>query len=564
MHLSKFLIPITATLFLSACGGGGSNDRSLCAENTNGCTSSSESDGATSENVALALGTGTEDSFLQGQIELGVSTLSANGQTTVSVNAVNSADNTLYTESPTTINFTSTCAANGLANLTESVTTSTGTAQVTYTATGCSGTDSITASLANGSSANATLLIVSADAGSLSFSSVNPKNIALKNLGGSGLVTTAVFEFKVTDKANLPIQGEKVNFSLSNTTGGIELVASSDTSDSNGIAKALVNSGTTKASVAVSASLDSNPTLQTTSDAISISTGIAAQQTLSISASRHNPPAGISDGEEIEVVVRVSDYYLNPIPDGSKVVFYTSAGQIDPDCTISGGTGSCTAKWRSQAPRATDSNGKFAIMATMKGEEQTSPDNNANGLFDGTNTSPVETYTALGEAFVDANWNGVRDSGEEYVDWDQNKAYTASPSSKFRGVRCTDTTKAEGHCAALADIFISEEFSYSGLTRNEDITFTDCNGLDRGTTFSLRAVDKLCVVITDWYGNAPADGTKYEISGIETVASTDISDRSVLPTIVEIGARTDGKLTVKVTNSDDSKASNEANITIIP
>lgn len=221
----------------------------------------------------------------------------------------------------------------------------------------------------------------------------------------------------------------------------------------------------------------------------------------------------LTEGYENNITVRVSDYYRNPIADGTKIVFYTSHGQIDPECTYDSTQGGCSVTWRSQQPYPTNSldRGHLAIMATLKGEETTLPDTNGNGLFDST-----EGYTPLSEAYLDENSNGQFDAGERFIDWDGDGQYSENPAKnrygtpQFRGVRCSESARSEGHCQGLADLYRN---IYLTVSCNVDhIYFTDNNLCSSNLGTIGRASDELRLCFKDAYGNAPAAGSRIEVS----------------------------------------------------
>jgi hypothetical protein len=102
--------------------------------------------------VSPALGTGSGTLFSAGDMVTtitGGSDLSFGGSTTITVNVVDENASSALLETPTSVNFTSGCAAQQLASLAESALSSAGTATVNYTATSCTGSDTVTATLIN-------------------------------------------------------------------------------------------------------------------------------------------------------------------------------------------------------------------------------------------------------------------------------------------------------------------------------------------------------------------------------------------------------------------------------
>lgn len=565
---------------------------------------------------ALSLGTLNGALFTRGGMNLSLTNLAAGGQTTATVNIVKDIDSSLYTLAKT-VKFTSNCVQQGLASITTNVSTDTGTASALYVANGCEGSDTITASINDGSvTAIGNIIVAPLTFGALAFTEADPTSIGLKNISNPALGAVSEVKFKLTDKTKNPIKGQKILFKLSTTAGASDatLTNTFDTTDAEGVARAFVTGGSEKGSVRVIATVDSDKTLSTESGIITITTGIATQRSLSLSLSVFNPASSWHvDGVTTSITARVSDFYNNPVAPGTKVVFYTSHGQIQPECTI-GDDGACSVTWTSTQPRATTSDlalqfggnnkitgdtdtaaarlglwlkdddgltvndyiGKVAVMATIKGEEATGPDENANGLYDAT-----ETYVGLPEAYLDFNANGQRDPGEEYVDWNNSGTFDTQPSSVFRGSRCANDALEMGACESLADIFDSLHFDMSS-----NVAFTGILMFD-GAPALGQEIDETTVgigganggyvnlVVQDINGNAPGNGAtiSFEATPVDDDTQLEILSDGYTVTNTQIGPvwtglsfrvketnRTNGgdflgTIDVKVTNPDGTLSS---------
>src|SRR5690554_701613 len=517
------ILLIASALSLAACGGDNEGSGSLIPSNGGGSgnTPGGETGGGGEAVAQLALGTGEGSSFQAGAIELGSPSVSANGQVSVSVNVVNqAADNALYTAAPVSIRFTSNCAEQNLAALSSSVSTSTGKAQTTYTAKGCSGSDTITAVIGdNEAIAIGNIIVASAEGGHIAPVSATPTSLALKGFGTSTLPTVSDITFQVTDKAGNPAPaGTKVSFAPDRATGDITLSNSTATTDSNGLVSTRLSAGSVKTTVRVIAWLEENPDIRAMSTTIALGTGAPTQQSMSLSIDTFNPRALNYDGEETSITIRVSDYYNNPIADGTTIAFYTSGGQIDRECVYSEALGGCSVTWRSQAPRP--ANGVVAVMATLKGEEETGPDLNGNGLFDG---SPSETYKPLPEAFLDANQNNKHDPNEFFLDWDLSGTYSEQPAPMFRGIRCSDAAMAapQNHCRSaadrekyteLADIFKNAWFVMAGEVEPTGIRLLDASNTELPEWAILDQNQTYRVIIQDPNGHSAPNGTSVSIT----------------------------------------------------
>ncbi|MGD8827109.1 MAG: hypothetical protein PVG21_00295, partial [Gammaproteobacteria bacterium] len=321
----------------------------------------------------------------------------------------------------------------GKASIQTPVTTSTGTATTTYVATGCSGTDNITATASvNGQTLQATgsLTVQPASLGSIQFVSATPTTIGLKGTGGAGQQETSTVVFKLLDSSGGPVSGQDVDFALSTSVGGIVISPTTATSDANGRVQTVVQSGTVATSVRVTATaVGTSPTISTQSDQLTVTTGIADEDSFSLSAETLNPEAFNYDGVTDKVTVYVADRFNNPVPDGTAVTFTTEGGSIGSQCTTVAGT--CSVDWVSQNPRP--SNGRATVLATAIGEESF-VDVNGNGVFD-----DGDSFTDLPEAYRDDNEDGSRQSAEPFVDFNSNGNYDGA-DGLFNGLLCQHST----------------------------------------------------------------------------------------------------------------------------
>ena len=450
--MRNFGIPVAlAALALSACGGGSTSSfaklGSSSGASSGGASSSGSSSGAT---TTFSMGNGSGSSFVHGVIGLSSTSLSAGGTASLSVTIVDQTG-TLYTAAPVTVTFNSPCIAKGLAviaasapstagSAADTIITASGNATATYTAKGCSPSDVITATAlvnATGLLATGTVTVASATVGSIQFVSATPSTIGLK---GTGLNETSTVVFKVVDSTGGPRPGVAVSFALSTTVGGISLSPTPATSGADGTVQTVVSSGTAHTSVSVTATIAS-PALSTQSGALAVTTGLPASKAFSIASTGcPNVEAFNIDGIVVPIVVRLSDRYQNPAPDGTAVAFTTNGGQIGGNCVTAGGTGSCTVNWTSSNPRPAPTDnppslrpGRTTVLATAIGEESFT-DANGNGFYD-----TGEAFSDLGEPYRDDNENNAYDLGEYFLDFDQNQMRTP-PSGVFKGITCTGNT----------------------------------------------------------------------------------------------------------------------------
>ncbi|MFT7686245.1 MAG: hypothetical protein ACI9FB_001590 [Candidatus Azotimanducaceae bacterium] len=331
---------------------------------------------------ALDCSAGT--TFTQGGVDIGSSPLSAGGTTSVGLVVVDSSNspvvgidialstNCSTTDDPITglpqasINATLTSTANGIVS---------GTYQA---ATGCVGTDIITAvESSTGQTAIGTVSVLAPNIGAIVFNSVTDPtgtatpNISIKESGGN---STAFVVFQVLDVLGDPAPDQNVSFSLTTNVGGITLQNADETTgvamgltDSNGLATAILEAGFIATTVLVRASLavdrdddgditdfDDVPvgatTLVSLSGQLSINTGIADQNSFSLSVTEHNFEGDEFDGEQITLTARLADRANNPVPDGTSVQFRTEYGRVAPACNTV--NGDCSVILNSQNPRS--------------------------------------------------------------------------------------------------------------------------------------------------------------------------------------------------------------------
>lgn len=423
------------------------------------------------------------------------------------------------------------------------ITSNYGEATVTYVANGCVGADQVTATaIINGSQEVAKTVINVASDTVLTVKALEPSEprISLKGTGGQ---ETSVVSFLVSGTTGAPVKGVTVDFTLSteaggSSLGGLSLVNSSGTSDKNGLVSTIVQAGNVATSVVVTAKARET-NIAATSKKLIVSTGIPDQDSVSLSATNLYPSGWDFDGTESKVTIRLADAFQNPVVDGTAVSFTTEGGAIDPSCPTS--NGACTVTWRSQNPRperdsadhsftrklcvntygvllagadATQCRreraGRITILAHAVGNESFI-DNNSDGLYDfggdafksandyqsdligqaecqkatplaslaRPSNSPSRSCDDLGEAYLDRNENGVRDTDEIYYDLDQNGTYSGG-NGKYNGVLCRDldpscTNKEKIHIRGqlymvmVSDYMLTEDYAYSfaGTVRRE-------------------------------------------------------------------------------------------------
>ncbi|QDE32808.1 MULTISPECIES: Ig-like domain-containing protein [Shewanella] len=417
------------------------------------------------------------DEFVEGELATtlvadsdGNYTISAGGTFGVTATLITESSDGAVTrlQSPTSISFSSDCTSGDDATLDSPVTSLSGSANSTFSDISCSGnserSDTIIATATvNDTSLSASIPFTLArqTLSNISFVSAEPSQIRIKGSGGTDTTESSLVTFLVSSANGQPAAQQTVNFSLDTSVGGLQFangeVSDSSITNSEGLVSVRVQAGTIPTPVRVMVSttdVDTNKTITSQSEQLTVNTGLPQQLGFSLSRSIGNPEAGDNNGEEVTITAYASDSFANPAPDDTTINFTAEGGQIEPSCTIVNGT--CSVTWTSASPRVSDH--RITILAYALGHE-TFFDTNGNNVFDdddggvvngclsGTtsvecsgNGMDVETYhdggfVDLPDAFRDDNESGTHQSGEPYFNIQASDTYQAA-DSKFNGPQC--------------------------------------------------------------------------------------------------------------------------------
>lgn len=504
-------------------------------------------------------------------MQTGVSSLSAGGSTSVSIEIVDPANSNAAYPTPVSIGFASNCSTTGKASIDATVTsvisniggTTKNIATASYRDQGCSGSDTVTATLMIGAQTiqkSVGLTIQSAAATAIQFVSATPTSISLKGIGGGEQATVV---FKVTDSLGNGIPNTTVNFLLNTTVGGITISTPSTLSDANGVAQVVVNSGTVSTVVRVTAQLAANTAIQTQSNQLTISTGLPHQFGFSIAASTLNPEFYNRDNEEITLSVNASDRFGNPVPDNTSVSFYTEkgVGVITPSCLTVNGT--CSVVLRSGGNRSgLVGAGRGKVLAVAVGEESFD-DVNGDGWFSDGDILTID----LPEAYLDANESFAYNAGEQFIDFNSSGDYSGS-DGKFNGKGCNASNCGTPN---TINVFDQIEIIWSGSDVKhswKDINNNVINGVaipkDAITNCSAGQSTEVVFYPTDQFDNVLPAGTTLSFESSNGSITSDSSftvPSTVKPTSYTLTIASDatydsgvctntvvtGALTVKVT-----------------
>lgn len=333
------------------------------------------------------------------------------------------------------LNMTSLCAGDGTATLVAGAFAN-GVQTATYTNNGCLRVnDTITVTIGN-SSQSIGVAVSPANIGSIQFSgsSMSGTSIVLKGSGGQGRSEAAQLTFRVVDQNDKGLAGVDVDFAATTYTGGLTVSPTRATTDANGNVMTMVSSGTIPTPVRVTAEASRNGMrVSGLSDALTISTGLPIQKSMSMSAEKYNIEGRDYDNETTNITVLLADQYGNPVSDGSTVNFVTEGGAVGSSAqgACQTANGGCTVSLRSQNFRPLD--GRVTVLAYLQGIENF-VDSNGDGQYSCsgyTGSTPyrplVDTCpTGTGEPFPLPASGQKGDMGDPFLDTDMNGVYDAA------------------------------------------------------------------------------------------------------------------------------------------
>jgi hypothetical protein len=434
----------------------------------------------------------------------------------------------------TGLTLTSLCVGDGTATLVPGA-MSDGVQTATYTNNGCVRLkDTITAAIGN-SSQTIGIDVTAANIGTVQFSSSSTAgtSIVLKGSGGQGRSESAQVNFRVVDQQGNGLAGVDVDFSATTYTGNLAVSPLRATTDASGNVSATVSSGTIPTPVRVIATARRNGiSITGLSDALTISTGLPIQRSMSVSAEKVNFEGWGYDGETIKLSARMADQYGNPVSDGTAVNFVTEGGAVGSAsqgaCMTT--NGECSVDLRSQNFRPT--NGRVTVLAFAQGVENF-VDMNGDGQYSCTDfvdadgkvpatyrplvdtcRSGGEPWTDMGDAFLDTNNNGAYNPADNDLPFPYNHtSYTVAGNNQWglnyirmpievvfsgsfanmtrmvcSGSTCRDWTAADGVAGELVDAAGPGCKAQDLYVRVADV---NNNPMPAGTTVTVSAATKV-------------------------------------------------------------------------
>ena len=447
----------------------------------------------------------------------------------------------------TGLTLSSLCVGDGSATLVPGA-LSNGVQVATYTNNGCTrDSDTITASIGN-SSQSIPIAVSAANIGAVQFSSSSLSNtsIVLKGSGGQGRSETAQLTFRVVDQQGRGLAGVDVDLSATTTIGGLSVTPSRATSDTSGNVVATVSSGTIPTPVRVMATASRNGVKITgLSDALTVSTGLPIQKSMSMSAEFYNMEGGENDGEKVGITVRLADQYGNPVSDGTAINFVTEGGAVGSSaqgaCVTAGG--GCSVDLISQNFRPVDN--RVTVLAFVQGIENFT-DIDGNGQYScsgytgaaGSYRPLVDTCPSGGEVeFNVAN----QDMGDPFLDTDRNGQYNADRGDlpfPYKGTTFNpDGNRAWGLNYLRSSLEIVFSMSYGKLIQVCTGNVCTPTQYNNGSTIALSGLAgqgcapvPLSVRLTDTKGNPMPYNTAVSVSSANKLSVAAVSPAVVLST----------------------------------
>jgi hypothetical protein len=268
------------------------------------------------------------------------------------------------------VNFSSTCGS-----FSQSTVTSTNQGNVTTTYKSiddngnlCEGTQTISATPANDldSTKSTTVQIANVQANSLVYTTAGAIQLGAANSGSS---SSNVVEFTVYSNG-IPASNQEVLISKVYAPNDFSFVKLGNKgtvtvkSDTQGRVVVPVYPGALPGPVEMRAALKSDDNIFALSKNVSVATGRASQNGMSISLSKNVLLFG-TDGDTATITARLVDRLGNAVPDGTVISFISEGGAITPNCSTNKGI--CTVEFSTQNPRPVDD--RVSIIAYLEGDK---------------------------------------------------------------------------------------------------------------------------------------------------------------------------------------------------
>ncbi|GAB3027438.1 hypothetical protein [Bowmanella dokdonensis] len=441
-----------------------------------------------------------------------------------------------------TVQFSSPCVTAGDAVLDTQVQTVNGVANAAYEDISCAGangsTDVISATLEledETLSLQQSISIAAEGLGSISFVSATPQNILIQGTGGQGNESSAVLQFQVTGELGNSLAQQQVSFTSSTSAGGLYLDPEQALSNEEGLVSTRVVAGTTPTVVRITATTSGQDGVQlsTQSDLLSVNTGLADQDSMSLATDSFNLEGWDFNDAQASLSVRLSDSFNNPVPDGTVINFTAEGGQIQSHCTTQ--DGGCSVAWLSTHPKPQD--GRVTILAYAVGRETLLDangnnvfdtvdgqalydclDHGFNGIFPGCTPQMASTgFIDMSEAWLDSDEDGQWEAGEVFVDNNGNQQFDPA-DGLFNGFPClhSDLCAGQQENAVIRKALVltlSGSDAYLSIVEGDSILFSNFGmGTEPELTIARGEQREFVLQMTDQAGNPLPAQTQIEIS----------------------------------------------------
>jgi hypothetical protein len=409
MKLYQWLLALTASVLLAACGGGGGSAGASSSTSGSGTSSVSSSTPTTSTFVTPTVANITLTNF-----QASATSLASGANTSFSVTVLSNGG---VPAAPVTVQFYAACGAiNGQATSAASpisvVTNGLGVATADYSSVIvggglCSNAVTLFANASGATQTSLNLNVTPPAANSIQFISASPANIYV---AGTGAVEKSEVTFRVFAANSQPLSGVTVTLTIASNPTNVGLGSAgatadvAKTSDANGEVKLDVFSGNAPTSVKVRDIIPSG--VFADSQNLAVASGPPSQKFMSVSVEKFNIEGWAIDGTSTKITARVADRQGNAVQDGTVVNFTAEGGQIASSCATTrvANISSCSVDFISQNPRP--AGGRVSILAYLEGTKDFVD-------IDGSNSFNVgDTLNDIGNAYRDDNEDGSYTPGE--------------------------------------------------------------------------------------------------------------------------------------------------------
>jgi hypothetical protein len=296
------------------------------------------------------------------------------------------------------------------------------------------------------------------------------------------------------------------------------LATQTKTTAADGTVSTQVVAGTQPTPVRVRATTSTG--LNAVSSNLTIQSGLPTQARFSLSIETFNIEGWNVDGITTKATIRAADRVGNPVPDGTRVNFRTSGASVQPSCITAGGA--CSVTFTSQANRP--GGGRVRILAYASGLESFS-DLNGNNRFDA-----GEPFEDLGDAFVDANFDNVWQTTEEFIPF--NAAATANcannvlptPAPPMRPNSC-DGVWGAAQVRAQGSVILSSSSPGTATT------YSPPSPLRIASAAVATCTGSFDLILADVNGNPMPSGTKIAVTanGVTATVLNDSVPNTAVP-----------------------------------